>query len=315
MKLSDLVKLRANLVQYADYSKAVDEARKVNDNLRSLLGHCESPEYYNELANAISGPYDMIIEVAKHAEKKLDTLIDNINTEIAEITKGYLIAGYKSFVTSIEDERENRLLPLSDVARDTLIGRIRAYSDWHYPGMEIGPREGDLTTHLVGCDPLYLVDVRYEYMDSIKAKFSEEYQARIRTYHIGNLTNEKGLAELPQNQFGFVLSWNMFNYLPLEEIKKYLFDVFGVLRPGGTFLFSFNDGDTYNGARHVEWGGMSYTPKSLLIPIIEGHGFELATSYNFDSDWHSISWLEIKKPGTLSTIKAHQNLGMIKNIT
>jgi len=181
--------------------------------------------------------------------------------------------------------------------------------------MEIGPRQGIYTKHLVGSDPLYLVDVYHETLEEVPKQFTPEYQARLRTYQIGHQKNEKGLAELPQEQFGFVFSWNHFNYLPIDEIKKYLFDIFGVLREGGTFMFSYNNGETVMGTIHAEWGGMAYTPKTLLVAICEGHGFEVTASYDFETDDSNISWLEIKKPGTLVTTKAHQSLGLVKNIS
>jgi hypothetical protein len=79
-------------------------------------------------------------------------------------------------------------------------------------------------------------------------------------------------------------------------------------------MFSYNNGELLNGAKHAEFGGMTFTPKQLLIAICEGYGFEIVNSFDYETDWQSISWLEIKKPGILVTTKAHQTLGSVKDI-
>ena len=54
---------------------------------------------------------------------------------------------------------------------------------------------------------------------------------------------------------------------------------------------------------------MSYVPKSLLIPMCEQLGFEIISSTDLEP---AVSWVEIRKPGELQMIKAHQVLGEIK---
>jgi hypothetical protein len=46
-----------------------------------------------------------------------------------------------------------------------------------------------------------------------------------------------------------------------------------------------------------------------LAPMIESLGFEVVSSADY---LPSTSWIEIRKAGTLSTVKAHQVLGEIK---
>jgi hypothetical protein len=81
------------------------------------------------------------------------------------------------------------------------------------------------------------------------------------------------------------------------------------LRPGGVFLFSYNDGDTPNGMGMAENFGQSYLPKSLLIPTCQGVGLEVVAEYSPEANVH---WLEVRKPGVLHTVKAHQVLGKIQ---
>jgi hypothetical protein len=65
------------------------------------------------------------------------------------------------------------------------------------------------------------------------------------------------------------------------------------------------------GAAYAENYFMSYVPKSELIPMCQELGFNISASQDFEP---AISWIEIQKPGTLTTIKAHQSLGEIKRI-
>jgi hypothetical protein len=210
--------------------------------------------------------------------------------------------------------RLNRESHMPDAAKNLILDRLRNYTDWHYPGMELGCRTGAWTQYLVGCDPLYIVDLDEQFLDITSKQFNELYQSRLRKYKIKllPLQNENNLNELPENQFGFIFSWEYFNYLALSTCKYYLAQSFKMLRPGGIMMFSYNDGDTPNGAAYAESGAQSYLPKSHLIRICNELGFEIVNSESYDNG--VISWLEIKKPGTLSTIKAHQALGEIMRI-
>ena len=73
-------------------------------------------------------------------------------------------------------------------------------------------------------------------------------------------------------------------------------------------MFSYNDGDTPIGAGMAENFAQSYMPKSLLVPLCESMGYEVSFESNTGTN---ITWIEIKKPGELHTVKAHQVMGEI----
>jgi SAM-dependent methyltransferase len=160
---------------------------------------------------------------------------------------------------------------------------------------------------LVASDPLYIADIDSEFVDNTVQKFTPEYQARLRRYLI-DITNYN-ISNLPTGQFNFIFSFNFFNYLSLDSIKQLLKRAMIWLRPGGVILFTYNNADMSPSAGLSESYFMTYVPKSLLIPLVESLGYEVVTSRDFHP---STSWIEIKKPGTLSTVKAHQALGEIK---
>jgi SAM-dependent methyltransferase len=320
INLTNLAHLRKTVLSL---SELVDLKNSVNtklntSNLKSDLdtykSHFESikntPTLYQKNLKAIQ---DIANEVNTKL-KLLDSEIENINTDIDQeidaITSNYHQRGYKIngyFATNRTNEiteRESRKLPLLEETRQEIVALIQKYSNWKYPGLEIGPGDGIWTEYLVANEPLYLVDIHQAFLDSTKSKFNELFQNRLRAY----ITKETKLDMLPQNQFGFVFSWNVFNYLTTDLVDQYLKEIFSALRPGGVCMFSYNNAERVHCAKYVEQGYMSYMPKKLLTKLIHKHGFEII---GLEDRNEYISWVEIRKPGVLSTIKAHPVLGEI----
>jgi SAM-dependent methyltransferase/organic radical activating enzyme len=315
--LSHLRKTVPALSELVDLKNSVNS--KLNTvNLRSEIDTYKSHfESIKNTSTSYQKNLKVIQDIADEVNAKLkllDSEIANINTdidqEIDSITSKYHQRGYKIngyFATNRTNEiieRNNRKLPLLEETRQEIIALIHKYSNWKYPGLEIGPGDGIWTEYLVANEPLYLVDIHKEFLDSTKSKFNELFQNRLRAY----ITKETNLDMLPQNQFGFVFSWNVFNYLTTDLIDQYLKEIFSTLRPGGVCMFSYNNAERVHCAKYVEQGYMSYMPKKLLTKLIHKHGFEIIS---LEDRNESISWVEIQKPGTLSTIKAHPVLGEI----
>lgn len=306
-KISDIIKLKNELIKYSDTTKLLAEGEAIN----KLLSTVESVDCRSIGDTASKGVQNLISKI----QTQVSDAIAAMDSEIESIAPSMAFRSPAEFATSIEDERKNRKIIVPDSIQEILHGRIRIYADWHYPGLEIGPRDGHLTPHLVGCDPLYLVDSRQEYLDNATMQFPEEYANRVRKYLVDYSKENSTLLQLPHGQVGFIFSWNYFNYLPFSILTCYLQDAFTLLSPGGTFMFGFNDAGMVNGALHAEWGGMSYVTQQMLVSAASDIGYEItSTSHGFDCGWHNVSWLEIKKPGILSTIKAHQTMGIIKDI-
>jgi phospholipid N-methyltransferase/organic radical activating enzyme len=320
INLTNLSHLRKTVLTL---SELVDLKNSVNDKLNTNNLKSETDRYKTqfEAIKNISSVYKKnlkaISDIADEVSTKLkllDNEIEKINTEIDQeinsITANYHQRGYKvnghfaTNRTNPETERGSRKLPLSEETSKKIIATVQKFSDWKYPALEIGPGDGIWTEHLVANEPLYLVDIHWDFLESTKSKFNAVYQNRLRLYK----TNETDLSMLPQNQFGFVFSWNVFNYLTTDLIDQYLKEIFSVLRPGGVCMFSYNNAERTHCAKNVELGYMSYMPKKLLTTLIHQHGFEIIGLEDRDE---TISWAEIRKPGVLSTIKAHPVLGEI----
>lgn len=312
--ISELVELKHNLQKYVDLSNLEHEIRQTQQNIRSLAMDSDLESEVGVLVSTV----DKALQYLEKTDKKLVGVMDKINRRIDDLCKHQFAANYsKKMILTVEQKRaSNRtVLPLVDEVKQTLVGRMQMYADWHYPGLQIGPQDGLLTDNMVACDPLYIADVYSEFLQSTLDKFNEVYRARVRTYSIGqDGFKTKDFSELPQGQFGFVFCWEMFNFVSLETLKEYLTEIYGVLRPGGVLLFSYNDGDTINGAKNAEWGGCTFIPKRLLVPLCEKMGYEVIESFNFQPGISDVSWIELRKPGSKQTVKGHQVLGLVKEV-
>lgn len=318
MRLSDLVRLRNNLKNFSSVA--------TRERLEELDGHL-TQQLNIPMHSAYSGTIDEFVKHLDNAERELNTLeerlptlIANIEQEISEITKEYLARGYMingfygSNATDLHTERHDRLMPISDDTRGEIVVKIRGYTEWHYPTLEIGPGDGAWTEHLVAADPLYIIDRQPEFLESTLSKFNGVYRNRVRPYLTGlhaNNKEEHDLSMLPQNQFGFVFAWNVFNYFPLAETTAMLESCYNVLRPGGVMMFSYNNCDIPQCVEYVEQGFRSWMPKDLLIETCKKLGYEIIDTRAIEETVH---WIEIRKPGELKTVKAHQVLGKISNV-
>lgn len=246
---------------------------------------------------------ETMITLVQHRIEKIEIEINSrsINAVVAD-TKYWADHGTR-FKTA-EYQREFQQLPVTKFSQDMIKGRIGQYTDWRYPALEIGPGDGEWTKNLVACDPLYLVDYNEEFLDSAKAQFNKKYQARIRIY----ANHGEGLHMLPQNQFGFVFSWNTFNYFSLSQIKAYLKEIYKVLRPGGACMFSYNNAELPEQCRRAEDHLMSYMPKWIMTELLTNNDFIDIKTEDTDT---TISWVEFRKPGKLESNRTGQTLGKI----
>lgn len=309
MKLSELARLKESIHTFVDTAPVFKEMDRLQDVLHSLHPSNCDPEFTEYL-----DCFESTVAQAKHMIENQVSMIDSISKQIdvkiADMSQKYFAANYQmELLLTEEGERRTRNKAFSDEARVLLAHRLRLYSDWHYPGLEIGPGTGVWTYELVGNDPLYLIDIRKSYLDETLSQFTPEYQRRLRPYLIPDEHQPEDLSMLPQNQFGFVASINVFEYFAFDKIRNYLEEVWKILRPGGVFLFTYNNGERYQCAELAENGVLSYIPKTLLTTFCETHGYEVIKTYDLDN---TVSWIEIRKPGKKKTVKAHQAMGEIK---
>jgi SAM-dependent methyltransferase len=161
---------------------------------------------------------------------------------------------------------------------------------------------------MVAYDPLYLVDLSHDYLTPAMNKFNEQYQNRLRPYVVREELDQEILSKIPDNQFGMCLAYNYFNFRPFEILKKYLAEIYQKLKPGGILAFTFNDCDRPSAVMLVENYYGCYTPGYLVQELAISMGYEIVYSWN---DPGPVTWLELKKPGELTSLKGGQTLAKI----
>lgn len=323
MKISQLVNLRHKLEQLsmlastelsAATTKITFDADKINQSISVF-------PFTDTIDSVVLELINNIVSINDNSQKinpSVATAITEIDKEITRLAQPYYQSGYiindapAPIQVTIDNEQLIRVLPLDEGSKGMLLNIARGYTDWHYPTLEIGPGHGEWTEHLIAGDPLYIVDIRQGYIDSTLSKFNDVYKRRIRPYVVkeGEGNNFVDLSVLPQEQFGFVFAWNVFNYFPLVELTSYLREVWNVLRPGGVMMFSYNNCDIPICAYNVEVGFKSWMTKNLLIDTCKNLGFDIIDAQSA-SGAEEVHWIEIKKPGKLRTVKAHQAMGRI----
>lgn len=201
-----------------------------------------------------------------------------------------------------------RRLSIDPADYELLYGHLLGYTDWRTPGMILRPGTEKWIEHMVPMDPLYLVDNNQELLDPSIAQFTEEYQRRLRPYVVNDFERTSIMGSLPDGQFGLVFAFNYFNYKPIEVIKRYLTEVFQKLRPGGVFMFTFNDADWAHGAALAERSFMCYTPGRLIQDTAAILGYEVVYKHHGLGD---INWFELKKPGDIQSVRGGQSLAKV----
>lgn len=311
MALYDLVTLKQALIQSVNPEPAIHHLVMLRDKIASVkLQVPVLDSEHSAYIDQVVAQYDQIIEQAGQPLNGLQARINDINNQINNITHSLFAGNYEleERYGTVESIRNNRRIFVNEDLEQTIKQRIMVHTNWRYPSLEIGCRDGEWTQYMVAADPLYIMDRHAEFIDSTNNRFPEAYQRRLRKYPLKN----HDLSALPQNQMAFVFSWGYFNYVSIDTMKQYLRQIFDLLRPGGIFMFSYNDGDTPAGAGMAENFAQTYMPKSMLVPLCESLGYEIAGTNIHSTNIH---WIEIKRPGTLETVKAHQVLGEIKLIT
>lgn len=306
MDLPGLVELRERLKKSHDAEPIQQRISELVSRLSADAGI--SGEYVVDVQNLIGQYLDMLTKIGE-AEIILNDIEAKINEEITHKSKKFFTDNYDVELSYQNPENilTVRVMYIPSQVRTTIESRLGNYIKWQFPALEIGCKDGPWTRLLVGADPLYVMDEHWLFIERTTQKFPEEYQRRIRPY----LLKDANFDALPDGQLGFVFSWNFFNYLSLDTTKRLLKNLYSKLRPGATIMFSYNNGDMPAGAAYADSYFMSYLPKSMLVPMCQSLGYEVTASFDFEP---AVSWLEITKPGVLTTTKAHQALGVIKRI-
>ena len=300
MKTSEFVDLSYRLHEFS--------LEQLTNELTNLSKMTFGLPYDHDCVSDINEKLDQLYKITQSLNHVLDSSIELVDSELQVRVQDLIRIPYNR--APVEFERNERKTTLSQDIENIISTRISQYTSWQHPVLEIGPGDGKWTHHLVAGDPLYLIDIHREFLDSSIKQFREEYRKKIRLYQTGInvFKTDVDLSELPKKQFGFIFAWNVFDYFPMGFIEEYLRQGFELLKPGGIMMFSYNDCEKKLCAELAETKFKSWMPKWKLLEMIKSIGFEVIT---FESKEELVNWVEIKKPGELKSIRASQPLATV----
>jgi SAM-dependent methyltransferase len=309
MKLSALVRYK-NQISAMSTGPA---QRSANDELEKIVFEVGSQNIaLGNYAQSLAQRQQEISSAFDKFEQELHALKQEIKQLVEQAEKPWFAESYRLFeqemIYETVDYVLNRRPEITEELKNFYVTRISRYSNWQYPAMIIRPGLEDFIDHMVACDPLYLVDEKYELLDPALKKYNEVYQRRLRPYTVRDRNNDNILEKLPDGQFGLVFAYNFFNFRPFEVIRQWLTEIYSKLRPGGILIMSFNDCDRDKGVMLVEQHFCCYTPGSLILELSQSLGYEKVFSWHNDGP---TTWLEMKKPGEMHSLRGGQALAKI----
>lgn len=247
-------------------------------------------------------------------ENQLNKLKEIVKKEIELAERPWFQESYRLYDEEMRNDSVelilNRRPVLSEEAKILFNVRLAVYCNSRHPGLIIRPGLEDFIKNMVMFDPLYLVDTNHNLLTPALEHFAPEYQRRLRKYIVHEQLDNNILTQIPDNQIGLCFVYNFFQQKPFEIIKQYLTEIYQKLKPGGTLILTFNDCDHEKAVMLVERHFCCYTPGSLLIKLAETIGYEVTYQWN-NNNREPTTWLEIKKPGNLTTLRGGQSLAKI----
>jgi SAM-dependent methyltransferase len=310
MKLSDIVRYKNTIDQLqSDRSYRRDVDFRLDDLMRAVRAEVN---IRNAFELDVQRKVDEVYASLEHLEEEMVNINRGVDALIEEIQPRYFEQSYKWYTDEMQHETAqyilDRKLNIKDDEYEILSARVKTWADWKFPVLCIRPGTEDFVNHLVAGSPLYIVDQFHELLTPTLEKFNEKYQRHIRPYVFKESETEPKFPFLPDNQFGLVFAYNFFNFRPLESIKYYLSEILQKLRPGGVFIFTINNCDNAHPVALCEKNYSCYTPGGMIINLAKLLGYE--HRYTFDAKDH-LCWIELAKPGELTTLRGGQSLAKI----
>jgi SAM-dependent methyltransferase len=323
MKLSELIAFQ-NRLEELPVSIAERVAQDKLDILMHTVNHPHEPSIIQLTQTFIPELEAKLKEIHSafdHFSVGIEKVKQRVRDQITEQEKHWFQESYRLFEEAELCEKTDQILYGRQVAdtkslqtleaEDTLRARLSNYANWRWPGMIIRPGLENYVENMVGCDPLYIIDREHDLLQPCLDRFPQAYQNRLRSYTTNDWSDQPILERIPNNQFGVCLACNVFNYRPLEIIRRYLEEIYTKLRPGGVLLMTYNDCDRAQAVMLVEHFCASYTPGYLIQDLTQDVGFELIHTW---SDGGPSVWLELHKPGQLLSNRGGQALAKIHNV-
>lgn len=306
-KLTELVKFRNSLVDSREFLTLSENIQNKVEVLDQLISNTDLADIVPSLA-AINKNLDNMFLENQMILDNISTAVDLLNQTIDQLAATTFTGA--TYSNKFSEETVFQTLPVSPKIDSWIEAKITQHSSWHYPALQITPRSKKNIDIMVASDPLYLTHHNINVLTELINEYPMIYQNRLRLYEI----TSRDFQRLPKDQFSNVICWDSFNYLSSDKIEQYLKEVFTLLRPGGKFVFSYNNCDLESSMYRAECIDASFASARWLSKLATEIGYEIIgfTDYETeDSITTYVSFGELKKSGVLSTVKAHQAFAKI----
>lgn len=309
-----------NLVECLTFLEVLNDLNTQSDadefflKVHAEVRECDRPIAYGGAYQDLLQGVSNLKSAYQDLRSQLDHIKQSVHNRLLELDQQHLKTSYDTWqggeLHAMSHALLNRKHLIDPVTNGILGERLKIKTNWQWPALVIRPFHAWHVDSMVASDPLYFADTDPDLLAVTDSWFTPEYQRRLCKY-VFKETQPQMFGQLPLSQFGLVYASFFLNFRPIEMITKYLAEVLGLLRPGGYFVFTFNNCDTISGAQLFERYSGSYTPARIVKAEAEKIGYEVVFEF---SDAGATSWLELRKPGTLSSIRSGQTLAVIKNL-
>jgi SAM-dependent methyltransferase len=311
MNISDLVQFLNYLDQYdlADvYARSLDPANNIS---RMILN---ATVLDRDAKDPVKHSMAQVDESLQNFSKSVRELRQKIMWQIQQQEPAYFAASTELFNTGYRNDSVNhiinRTMSLSDAAAAFFEQRLKMHTSWQHSGLIFRPVHLTAFHEIVALDPMYLVDTHEELLTSRTQQFTERYQRRVRNYIIDDYSEDALLDQLPRNQFGLVAAQNFFNFKPIEIVIQIITEVYDLLKPGGAFVFTYNNCDLAGAVKLAERSFTCYTPGRLIKQAAAAAGYQMNFEHN---EINGVSILELARPGERDSLRGGQTLAVIKD--
>jgi hypothetical protein len=309
MKLSELVAYKTALNKLT----ARTAQREIELSLGKITHLVDSqPIQLEDFKQQLDTQYTAINQHIDQFEIQLNELKRSIKTQIEIEEKYWFQESYRLYDQEMRNDSADYILnrrPVLDNETENLLRvRVQNYVDWQHSGMIIQPGLEKFVEDMVGYDPLYLIAQHHDLLVPAFDRFPEEYQRRLRLYTVREELDHDILEKVPNGQIGLCLVYNFFEFKPFEIVRKYLTEIYQKLKPGGTLIMTFNDCDRDKAVKLAEQHYACYTPGAMVQQFAATVGYDQIFSWNNNGP---TTWLELRKPGTLTSLRGGQTLAKI----
>lgn len=311
LKISTLLSLLDEIDKF-DLAKSQDAANATMGWVLPTITNF--PDIADLVYHDIDTTYKLVHDSINKFDQSVVQAKQTIKEKIRELESQYFVKSDELYDEGVRTHENpsavlDRRFSLSPDIEKILSDRIGIRADWRWPGAIIRPGLEVWIEKLVALDPLYLLDESRVLLDfSLQQRFNQQYKSRLRKIILNANKTKRLLEELPDNQFGYFLVYNFFNYRPLHVIQQYLKEIYVKLKPGGSVGFTINNCDRPGGADLSERNYASYTPGHAVIDSAQESGFELTYQLDINA---AVTWFELKRPGVLTTLRGGQPLAKI----